>query len=136
VVYAPKLRAKSKAYTPLRQRWHRGREIPSAKAAETIGLPHWEQSGSGSVCVRAYMQAWQNGMRLPVSRIRAQIRHGAGRTSEASASPIPRKRERRESAILGTVAQAYPGRDSRGSEMCHDSCQLTDVADRYFSERK
>jgi hypothetical protein len=61
-------------------------------------------------------------MALPVSRIRAQIRHGAGSTSEASASHIPRKWVRKESATRATVRQAYPGRGSGESTICHDSC--------------
>ena len=54
-----------------------------------MGLPHWAHNGEGSVCVRAARQSWQNGMGLPESRSRVQIRHGAGNTSEASASHIP-----------------------------------------------
>jgi len=88
-----------------------------------MGLPHWAQRGSRSVCVRASIQERQNGMALPVSRIRAQIRHGAGKTSEASASHIPRKWDRKESATRATVRQAYPGRGFRESKICHDSCQ-------------
>jgi len=39
--------------------------------------------------------------------MRLQIRQGAGKTSEASASHIPLIRERIASAALGTVRQAY-----------------------------
>jgi hypothetical protein len=63
-------------------------------------------------------------MRLPVSRIWAQMRHGAGKTSEASASHIPRKWERRELAARATVGQAYAGCGFRGREIWHDSCQF------------
>jgi hypothetical protein len=62
------------------------------------------------------MQARQNGIGPPVSSIRAQIRHGAGNASEASASHIPRKWDRTESATPATVRQAYAGQRSRGSE--------------------
>ena len=95
-----------------------------------MGRPHWAQSGSGSVSARLSVQAWQNGIALPVSRIWAQIRHGAGSAIEASASHIPRKWDRTESATLGTVGQAYPCRGFRGSEKSsswHDSCQLADT---------
>lgn len=53
------------------------------------------------------MQARQNGMRLPVSSILAQIRHGAGNTSEASASRIPRNWDRTEADSQPTMRQAY-----------------------------
>jgi hypothetical protein len=62
------------------------------------------------------MQGWQNGIGPPVFRIRLQIRHGAGNASEASASHIPRKWDRTESATRATVRQAYAGRRSNGSE--------------------
>jgi len=68
------------------------------------------------------MQAWQNGMRLPVSSVRKQIRHGAGTTIEASASHIPRKYDRTELAGWPTVHQAYPLRVSMESKIWHDSC--------------
>jgi hypothetical protein len=130
-VYAPKLRAKSKAYTSLRQRWHCGCDKLSAAATETIGLPHWAHSGSGSVCLRAAVHPEQNGIRLPVSRIWVQILHGAGKASEANASHIPRKWERTESATRVTVRQAYAAGRIRGSEKSrdsHDSCQCTRMA--------
>jgi hypothetical protein len=42
-----------------------------------------------------------------VSNILAQIRHGAGNTSEASASRIPRNWERTEAENRSTMRQAY-----------------------------
>jgi hypothetical protein len=53
------------------------------------------------------MHARQNGMRLPVSSILAQIRHGAGNNNEASASHMPRHGERAEAGSLSTMRQAY-----------------------------
>jgi hypothetical protein len=75
--------------------------------------------------VRASIQSWQNGMALPVSRMRVQIRHGAGRTSDASASHMPRKWERTDLATPATVGQAYAGLAVKGSKLWHDSCQFT-----------
>jgi hypothetical protein len=69
------------------------------------------------------MQPRQNGMGLPVSRTRSHIRQGAGTTSEASASHIPRKWERTEYATRATVRQAYPSHGFKGSIIWHNSCQ-------------
>ena len=84
--------------------------MPSVAAIETIGRPHRAQRGLASVCVSVATHAWQNGMRLPVSSIRAQIRHGAGNTSEARASRIPRHCDRTEAPSQATLRQAYAGR--------------------------
>jgi hypothetical protein len=69
----------------------------------------------------ASIHAWQNGIRLPVSSMRLQIRQGAGKTNEASASHIPLIRERIASAAFGTVRQAYIACGWQGSEIWHDS---------------
>jgi hypothetical protein len=68
-----------------------------------MGRPHCAQSGSGSVSTRLAVQASQKGITLPVSKIRAQIRQGAGSAIEASAAHIPRRLDRTELAIRGTV---------------------------------
>lgn len=68
------------------------------------------------------MQSLQSGMRLPVSSICVQIRHGAENTSEASASRIPRSCERTVSLTLATVRQDYSACVLRGSDIWHDSC--------------
>ena len=57
--------------------------------------------------MRNTVHAWQNGIGLPVSRIRVQIRQGAGNAIEVSASHIPRRWDRTESATRDTVRQAY-----------------------------
>ena len=105
----------------------------SAAAIETMGRPHLAQSGLASVCVRAATHAWQNGMRLPVSSIRAQIRQGAGNTSEARASRIPRHWERTEALGQATLPQAYASRASEQREKSwgwHESCQARDERTR------
>ena len=70
------------------------------------------------------MHVWQKGIPLPVSNIRVQMRQGAGKMSEASASHIPRKLARRELAARPKVSQAYANHQHKGSKIWHDSCQL------------
>src|SRR4029077_96651 len=108
---------------PLRQKWNSGAEITSATAAETTDLTQWGHRGSGAVGEIASKHTRQKGMGLPVSSIREQIRHGAGSTSDASDSQIPRKWARTELATPATVRPAYAGSRLRGSKMWHDSCQ-------------
>jgi hypothetical protein len=86
-----------------------------------MGLPHFEQSGSRNGSWMDSMHSWQNGIRFPVSRMRLQIRQGAGKTSEASASHIPLIPERIASAAFGTVRQAYIACRWEGSKIWHYS---------------
>ena len=69
------------------------------------------------------MHVRQKGIVLPVSNIRAQMRQGAGKISEASASHIPRKFARKELAAWPKVRQAYADHEHKGSKTWHDSCQ-------------
>lgn len=99
--------------------------MPSATALETIGRPQRVHRGPGSVCVRTTVQEWQNGIRVPVSSILAQILHGAGNTREARASRIPRICDRTVAPRCVTLRQAYAVRVSNKSEKtltCHNSC--------------
>jgi hypothetical protein len=91
--------------------------MASATAVETMGRPQREHRGSRSARVSSARQARQNGRRLPVSSGSAQIRQGAGKTTEASAWRIPRRRDRHESATEPTVALDYTDKGWKRSEI-------------------
>jgi hypothetical protein len=62
----------------------------SATCCETTGRPQREHHGK-EMRLKEARQASQTGTRLAVSRIFAQIRQGAGKTTETTASRAVRK---------------------------------------------
>lgn len=60
---------------------------------ETIGLPQQMQYGD-EISLKDVRQAAQTGTRLAASRVAAQIRQGAGKTTETSASRTIRSADR------------------------------------------
>src|SRR5271155_1065818 len=84
-----KLRARWKAYFSARQRRQSGR-IACPATGETNGRPqHWHM---GSFIVRNEPRHdWQMGIRLASRSVVPQTRHGAGKTTAASASSARRR---------------------------------------------
>ena len=70
--------------------WHNGAREVSSGISEVIGHPQRSHKGPETGAKEA-KQDRQIGMREELSSVLPQIRHGAGKRTDASASATPRK---------------------------------------------